>query len=387
MPNQELSDLVENISRASNDAEQTEARMIRFILREVSPEVSPSALRVLLFIFDRTYTYGKVAEHIPYRHFLEGVTWNDKLLHPPVDQSLATLKRSIKELCDNVIIIVSSDRKHHRTTYMINPLWVKHGKNVSRNVTQQKNKSRSMAHVRAEHGSPVSRPWLTRDLAIEQEDSNMGNITGAALPHSLTDLVSNTSAKTAAARQKRKEKGNATAFAKMWEDSFRVAYPEEQYFAWRVSELAAFKRALQRGKLPAPVIPGFIDFVVTEFPSVVSERFGWMRTPPTVPVVAFVTKHVEVFYRAYLDKDDPNRKVRGRVARAEKPEPVPAAGHDEVKKLQQKLDAERARRERAEREANALKDQKAQARRASAKKLVLKRPSRSAEFGDWDDEG
>jgi len=382
--------LFEDLSRVENTAELSEGRMLRFILRSVSPHISDGALRVLLFIFDRTYTYGKQAEVISIDHFLKGVKWNDEVLHPPIKVKRAMLYRHIKELSDNVIVLRNTDRKTHKTQYMINPLWTPNFVIPARNVTKTKTLAQNSPTLSTIIDKPVyhsGQACLLTDLSIEQEDNNMGNITGAALPHSLTDLVSNISAKTAAARQKRKEKGNATAFAKIWEDSFRAAYPEEQYFAWRVSELAAFKRALQRGKLPAPVIPGFIDFVVTEFPSVVSERFGWMRTPPTVPVVAFVTKHVEVFYRAYLDKDDPNRKVRGRVARAEKPEPVPAAGHDEVKKLQQKLDAERARRERAEREANALKDQKAQARRASAKKLVLKRPSRSAEFGDWDDEG
>lgn len=373
--------LFEELSKAENTAELTEGRMLRFLLRKVKPHVSRAEFEILMFIFDRTYTYGKTSEAITTKHFLEGVIWGDVLLHPPIALKRTQLFDSLKRLCDNVILIRKTDRRTNRTMYMLNPLWDQNFV-VPRNVTSR-NVTKELVRYSGQ-GSPAQRTSLSGPAnTIEQEDSNMGIRTGAAVPQSVTDLLNNSLGKSKDARDRKKQKGNATAFSKIWEDAFRSAYPEEQYFAWRVTELASFKRALQRGAVPPTVAPAFIDFVVTEFPSVVSAHFAWMQKPPTIPNVLFVVKHIEKFYTAFRDKDDPNRKIRGRIQRAETPV-VPAAGHDELKKLQQKLDAALAAQERAEREANSLKADAAQVSRKKIKQLVRKRPTSHPDAGSWD---
>lgn len=389
MSDADIVGLFEDLSRVENTAELSEGRMLRFIMRSVSPHISDGALRVLLFIFDRTYTYGKTAEVISIDHFLKGVTWENTLLHPPIKTSRTALYRDIKELSDNVIILRKTDFRAHRTSYMINPIWSPNFVIPARNVTKAKSLAQNtggLSQIRDGGVPNTGQDNPVPETLREQEDSNMGNITGSAVPASLTSLVSNVSAKSADRRATKKGKGNATAFALIWQDAFKEAYPEETFFAWRVTELASFKRALQRGAIPQPVIPNFINFVVSEFSTVIAERFGWMRDPPSVPNVGFVVKNVEKFYQAFLDKDDPNRKVRGRIARGSAPEaPAPAAGHDQLKKLQDQLDAERAKRERAEREANELKAEKSSAERKAVKRLVLKRKTSSPEFGEWEE--
>lgn len=376
--------LFEDLSRAENTADLSEGRMLRFLLRKVRPHVTPTELVVLMFIFDRTYTYGKVSEVISVEHFLNGVEWNGEVLAAPTGLKRSQLFDVLKRLCDNVIILRKTDKRSNRTLYMINPIWSPDFVLPSRNVTKRNITDQQVR--KTGQGSPDKRTSLSGPpSAIEQEDSNMGNITGAAVPQSVTDLLSNTIAKHGAARDRQKAKGNATAYEKLWEDSYRAAYPEEQYFAWRVSDKAAFKRALQRGGVPATTVALFIDFVVSEFPSVVSSRFGWMRNPPSFPTPRFVIAHIETFYLAFKDKDDPNRKIRGAVARAAPAPVLDLAGLEASKKLEQELAAEKAARVRAERERDELKTEKVVARKAAARKLVLKRPVRTEEFGGWDD--
>jgi hypothetical protein len=368
---------IEAVSKHFNSADMTEGRMLRKIMREIRPHIDEIDLSVLLFIFDRTYTYGKQAEGIPTSHFLNGVkTASGELLHPPLRCSRSSLFRSIKKLIANVIIVSGKTHRTGTVTYAINPAWV-----PPFSVTQ------TLASVRGGLASVNTGLTSVRAGTHNSIDNNRHDVQQVALRASareedmttakerLLATVAGATAKNKAARTKTKNKQNATGLMKIWEDAFIGIHPEETYFRWRTFEQAAFKKAVERG-VPSDHVEDFIIFCVTAFDNVINEHFSWMKSKPTIPAVGFVTKHIAEFYQSFNDSKDPNRKLRGRIKRTE------------VTDAPKKADAnERAEVERLKAEVASLKSklgEKAGSRRLKLRKRIANRPDADPEFGTYD---
>lgn len=81
------------------------SKAFRHVMREYAQYLSGNELAVLLFIVDRTYSYGKHAEVIPARHFLEGVWSGDECIHGPLNMVGKTLTDCLKSLREKGYIV------------------------------------------------------------------------------------------------------------------------------------------------------------------------------------------------------------------------------------------------------------------------------------------
>lgn len=367
---------VEALTKSFNTAEMSEARMMRKILREIRPHVSEIELSVLLFVWDRTYAYGKTSEVIPMKHFLEGVSLGSgEMLHPPLRAGRRTIYRAIENLIANVIIIAGKTHRTATPTYAINPVWMPP-------LCHQRHKLVSPAALAcASRGTYNYKNNNIRDTqqvarvraSASEDDMNPRD--------ALLASVAAATAKNRNARDKNKAKLNATGLEKIWEDAFIAVHPEETYFRWRRFEQAAFKKAVERG-VPATDLEALITFCVTSFDNVINEHFSWMKSKPAEPAVGFVTKHIAEFYQSYKDSIDPNRKLRGRIKRTEKPSET---NGQRVRGEIDQATSDEVRRLRAENEALKAKvGESASARRKTIKRLVHSRKPKDDEFGSWD---
>lgn len=366
---------VEALVRDHNTAELTEGRMLRKITRDISPWVSDFELRVLLFIFDRTYTFGKASEVIPIDHFLNGVRLGTgEILHPRINASKRSVYRALQNLIDNVIILRGKKHKTATPSYAINPVWTP-------DLCQHRHKLvPQVAQVGAGSGtSNINNRYVTHEG--EQVAPAQARVANAVEDHMndprdrLAATIAAATEKSHAARGRQKSKLNATGLEKIWEDAFREAFPDDTYFRWRQYEQSAFKKAVERG-VPRELLSEFIAFCVTSFDNVINEHFKWMKSRPTLPNVGFVTKHIAEFHQSFDDSRDPNRKVRARIRSAPEPKepkrvrPAPQ-NNQEVASLRQ--------------EVSTLKARLGEAKGTRRRKLIRNRRREDDEFGRWED--
>lgn len=367
---------VEELSRKHNDADASFGRMYRKVMREIGPHVNDLEFRVLMFIFDRTYSYGKTSELIPMKHFLEGVkTGTGEILHPRLHSSRTSIYRALQRLIDNVIILRSNASNNSAGRYAINPVWepqVSHQRD--RGVPQMGQGSLTGGTPCLTQGTH-NIETLTCDMNMDAPApaSASAEIDMSSAKDALMASVAAATTKSHEARGKRKAKLNATGLEKIWEDAFRAAYPDDTFFKWRVFEQSAFIRAVKRG-VPVPLIEPFINFVVANFDNVINGYFAWMKNKPEVSV-GFVTKHIAEFYKAFEDDRDPNRKIKRRIKDAAPAQPKAKVTDDG--------ETERLRAEVASLKAKLGK--KALTKKGHIKRLVRRRPTASAEFGAWED--
>lgn len=70
-----------------------------------------SECRVLRFIFDRTINWGKLSEQISFRHFIDGVESDDRVICKGVGYSESTIRKALKGLLEKGIIIKNNKSK------------------------------------------------------------------------------------------------------------------------------------------------------------------------------------------------------------------------------------------------------------------------------------
>jgi hypothetical protein len=364
---------VETIVRHYNTPDLSEARMFRKIMREMRPYLNEIQMLVLLFVFDRTYTYGKTSEVIPMRHFLNGVTTGDGVvLHPPIKKDRATIYRALDFLVDNVIILRSQNSRNSAPTLAINPVWVpqvSHQRDSSvASVRQQVGCNATLNNKNITHEYEQVAPAHTRDAIPCQEEVQMSEAADR-----LRAAVAGATEKSHAARDKRKRKLSPTGLEKIWEDAFRDAYPDDTFFRWRIYEQSAFAKAVGRG-VPRNEVQAFIDFCVRSFDNVINVKFAWMKSKPECNV-GFVTKHIAEFYQAFEEDRDPNRKLKRRIREAPvRQAPVKETNDAEVSALQARI-----------KELEAKVGQRSLAKSEKRKRLNRQRPTSSREFGKWED--
>lgn len=369
--------LDEAFSRADNTMEMTEGRVLRVLTDVLLPVLSPPEFVIAVFIFRRTWMYGKPVERIPMSHFTHGIYSGDECIHPGVGMSRTQVYEHISRLVENVYILRSSDHPSAAPSYGINPMLMVSGKpdrgvrKTGQGVSgipdyKYKNNKREIINRRA------------RSRVREDESVTMPTPKEAALA-----AMESVTKRHTEARGKAKAKDNATAYAKIWHDQFKITFPDDRWFAWTVAQLAAFRKALDRGKIPSPEREAFITFVVEHFTATVGERFAWMQSRPALPNPAFVTKHIALFWQAFEDDRDPNRKVKARISRFSK------TADDEAPPIVSPQPDVTAELERLRNENAALKLKDSQRNIKARKKLIRPKPRAETgddEFGQWSDD-
>lgn len=366
---------------------RTELELSRKILREMRAVIDGRELEVLMFIFERVYTYGHDDHPISTEQFLNGVFKKDGgLVVPGVTMSRSLLFEAIKGLVRKGIVERDGGNPRRAAVYSINVNWTIESYANNRSIVQPSGLN-SPAGRTQQSGIP--------DYNIENSNIENSNTGGRACAHprgateSVNDMgirdnviasIAAATAKSHAGRAKKKTKGNASSYETMWKDAQLEHDPERRWFQWTMEQKSIFKKALDRGNIPQTDREAFIGFIVYGFNETMTSQFRGWKAAPTEPNVKFVSKHIEKFWTAFEDHRNPNRRLDRRIRDSGSIRATASAPKsDNVSSVRiEQLEQENARlREQAEAKAHS----EAQARKSQRLKLIKPKP-RSARTDD-----
>jgi len=283
--------------------------------REMRGECDPNEWVVLSFILERTYGWNKQWDYISPKQFLEGVWKDGKLVTAKTGLSRTPLYRALSGLHSKSLIY--KRQKHERATpeYSVNHAWIA----VDREQFNTIACTAGGTTLYPTGDTTVSNTYNNTRVSVRPRESvsecNIGNVTMPNPMDAVRAAAAAATDKTHSARGKRITKMNATALFKIWEDAWRITYPDDRMFAWRKQDLAGIKRAVERG-VPDAQVKDFITFCVTDYVNVIRTKLTWAKERSSLPSPGFVIRYVDKFYEAYQQHIDPNREVRKRIASA-----------------------------------------------------------------------
>lgn len=307
------------------------AECMWFMFRNVMPKCNAQEWIVLCWLCERTIAFRKVADWVSDRQFREGVLGKNIDIKP-LNISKATRYRVLNQLEKKGLI--ARKRTGNRTVYILSCMAdaVKHVSFMRLNTSQIRDTTHNKDNYTDCAGAPA------QELVGKCNMPDMQNVIAAAEA---------ASTKSKEARNERKSKLNATALYKIWEDAFRSTYPDEQMFAWRGYEVPAFKKACGRG-VPTKDLEEFVTFCVSDYDNVIKAKLSWARGTPEFPNPSFVISHIDRFYEAFRERNDPNRKLRKRTQEAEEVTVRPASKETETELELLRQEREALRKERLE---------------------------------------
>lgn len=378
------------------------ANVGRLIMRQMLVAVSDmNELAVLWFIYARTHQFGNEEEKIPAKHFIEGVhdeygiCWTAPL---PIARS--TLYRAIDGVVSKGMVLRTKGSAARSPIYSINADWTIQGYMDETDLLTSRQRDSTVPPaglISPSQGTYKEKDYKEKDLkgcagtrARTPTQAVLENVTeenamSTSAVDALREKMQRTVAKTDASIDKNKRKLNATALQDIWRDAFKKAHPTEKFFPWRVYEQSAFKKKVHE-HIPLSQAEEFVQFCVKHFANVIADRLRWMKTPPRLPDVGFVTKQISTFWLAFDDMNDPNRVVRRRVddAAAQPPKlkvkPKPTVSATKLAELETENAAMREKLRdigKAEIKTRANRTQE-------ARKLITNRKTSDPEFGKWD---
>ena len=103
----------------------TAGEVFRLIYRDMKPKlINCAELDILLFIYDRTWSFGKPAEVIPYRHFTDGIhlSGTGRYIASPLMCGRSTLIKSLQRL-ERAGMIARRRIMSGEYAYTINTSW------------------------------------------------------------------------------------------------------------------------------------------------------------------------------------------------------------------------------------------------------------------------
>lgn len=382
---------LQEIAFAANDARSRYVKVLRLIKREMAQACDVYERDILNFIVERTHAFGKSQEMISESHFLEGVFGREgECVCPRVAMGRTKLYNAIENLIKNRMIVrIPGKNDRSAPSYMINTEWgfaniskgngmAPHLKRSSKSATRSnRSATRSnMSVIRTNRSA--SRTAISTDKSTDSEPSVEQAPTAAdTIRSKLNDIASSTKAR----RDAKKETGSATAILKSWEDAWKLTYPDDPYFTPVMTrEVVPLRNALNRGNVPNEKRAEFVAWAVSNFGLVMRTHYSFMKNT-RLPNMSFLAKYCDVFYRAYTDADDPNRKVDRRIRDALEKRVEPAENKTKLNQQETTTSGERITDDAT---AN-TRETKAIVRRKFVNRLVLKRKSRSEEFGEWGD--
>jgi len=188
-----------------------------------------------------------------------------------------------------------------------------------------------------------------------------------------------------AARERQKTKDNTSAIAKVWQDTWADAYPDDPLVAPLVREVAALRTALTKRVPVYDHRRPFVEWSIKNWRDVVKTKFAWMNKGGSLdlPRMGFLVSKIADFYASYIDSIDPNRAVDRRIR-----ETVQTEEQKRIALLEKQVTMLKQERDTALAGSGAngsyAKATAAVAKRKAIRRITLKR-TKSDEFGEWGD--
>ena len=349
------------------------------MMLRLRPLVSTQESDILLFIFMRTVYYGKIEETITIRQFMNGIFSQEEVIYPGVKVCRTTLFKALRKLSDNDII-QRRESPGNKECYIYSLMLPELQEYVT---LQSAARTEEYAGRTDEYTGRTPSPTESNNMIKLHEET--------AAPHpalaAASDKIKTTTEKYNNARERKKNKLKAHGLEEIWADSFKETFPEAANFRLVNRDSARLKQAMDRG-VPTAKQREFLEWSIRNWTITLRLKFKWMKEKPETPSLGFFASRVAEFYDAFVSDTTPNLAADRRVREAVSTSRVAEAPRQPAEeKLQLELSKARARAEELERERNEAQQALHAERKDRTKRLVLKRPTGSKEFGKWRDDG
>lgn len=252
--------------------------------REWQIHLTGTELKIVRFVFQRTYQFGKQAEIIPIRHFLDGIDVRGYSISG-LGVSRASIFRALTTLKDKGFL-----HSYARTTRMP----VVYSLNVSLSGANLVSRVRRASRNNETTSSLTGETLNLRKLNMRNRNS------GNRVPASLNEVIAKTSQRSLSVRDTKKNSGKLTGLFICWEDTFVENYPDDHMLEWTKASQSQFKRAVSR--LPSSLdARKLIEFSVANWSEIIGSKLTNMKNKPRLPKLAFWVKLLDVFTEAYVE--------------------------------------------------------------------------------------
>lgn len=288
--------------------------LLEKINRDYLPLLSPAEYTVLMFIFARTIQWGRKAEFIRQKHFLEGIP--DTIGPVPIkERNLVTI---IQKLVGKGIVIREINK--NGSWYAINFDW-----NVVMLRTPKPKENKEISRLKVPKGGTAKiaggvlqklQDRNTRIIKYEKEVvseavASQTSKTGLTIKESL-DQANQRHAK---AYKKKMDKAASAetpgSLSVLWHARIKELYPEMPYLPWTKKEWGQIKNFMIAYRANGKVWP-MLEFAIENWKRIGTLKFEWKDgiTFPEYPNLGFFIGFKKDFVAAYADKEFLKRSLK-----------------------------------------------------------------------------
>lgn len=318
------------------------------ILRAWMPLLTPEQFMVLLFIFDRTYGWGKTTEYIKMAHFCTGVQGSFN----GTGMSKRAVYRALEALREAGVVQSKSDGRG--VYYSINERWeagmlrtpkrLKAGNSSTEKGTEKLTKKCHIRHTRSatsgtpiyktkhdkkEHGNQAAAAALRTPKEKSKKKSSRAGTSAAGAMAALGEEVpfaeklkaarAASAVATDKAMLRAKKTQSVLALEKLWQAAVRKQFPEASLVAWPKSaamKVAGFKKQWQSQviyrKDKGCTAWDFFAFAIANWRRIRQLKFNWMKDvqAPEYPDVEFLIGFKKHFIAAMDEEGFEQRRMK-----------------------------------------------------------------------------
>lgn len=291
-------------------------------------ELSPTELRVLLIVNERTLRYNKEEEIIPIRHFTEGVYSRDgDLITNPIPANRSTIVRAYQALVDKQILIVTkhATRNATKNKFAINfNLLIEKALEMANLKTPKKRKESDRECARSTHrGAKGVQQEYTISTEVDKSVDKQPETTG--LRPELREVVEKAYQAYKDRRVAKAARANASfsraAVAAAWATAVQEHHTLTPIATLSDKGFYALRSAFKAHKQIMPVTE-FVGWAVAHWTSLKANEMSWCGTMPPSPSIEFFAFFYKYFLAAHndfvkrQDLEERKRQKRGSELRA-----------------------------------------------------------------------
>ena len=301
---------------------------IQHILREWVPYLKPTESLVVLFIADRTAGWGKEAEEITHRHFLQGI--RDRKTAAVYAGALPLTRPTLTLVLGRLTCLgaIRSVKKNKRTAYSINLDWnpypttetmalakPKRLKELqSLQTTERQNTAKKGKEICPLDGKEICPSMGKEIFPYKKNKEKKGKIEEAnpsdsrrAEPEEgeLDHALSHAKRRAVSRRESKVSAWSALSASVAWSDLCRSHLPPADRLAVTVADSSVLHKygkrwMAARGGSVADWLE-YLGWVVARWQAIRAQHFAWMKEAPvTVPSIRFMVKLSDRFEQAWV---------------------------------------------------------------------------------------
>jgi len=322
--------LPENNNAVKHLPMQQKMEALEILYQKIHPHLSPAESMVLNFIYMRTYKWGKVSEHISFKHFLEGIfTHEGESLLAGLNMSRRTLGTCLNSLKDKGVIFATEHKKNNgqddMSEYRMNMEWtsmLKMPKRLKTSGNPEKNggcKSCQGGVQNLPEGGAKFAPLkyinkIHKDKQVERQAEP------AHTEEDILSAISTAKGRATASRLKKVERARSNpqsvaSLFTVWEHALRTHFPDypvvQPWTRKQLGQMADFRTAFGKSNTGASVA-AFVEFCVQHWRRIGVLQFANLKNGsfPLYPDIGFLMGMKRGFLTSFADNDFAGRTAK-----------------------------------------------------------------------------